>query len=108
MTDCGVVLCEPGLTDTLEGADGVVTRGVFVTSVVDRTLIDVVVTVIAREAGRTLGTAGCNVAVSIAVSTIAVTNAILAPRAARAGCNKSHRSIHASYHVFFCSSLNIV
>ena len=88
LTDCVVVLSEPGLTDTLEGADGVVARGVFVTRAVG-TLVDVVVTVTAREAGRTLGAAGCNAAISIAVSTVAVTKTVLAPRAARTGCKRN-------------------
>ena len=77
------------MTDTFEGADGIVARGVFVTRFVGCTLVDVLVTVTAREAGRTLGTAGCNAAVSIAVSTIAVKETIFAPRAAQTGCKRN-------------------
>ena len=76
------------MTDTLEGADGVVARRVFATRAVGCTLVDVV-TVTAIETGRTIGTAGCNVAVSIAVTTVAVTKTVLAPRAARTGCKRN-------------------
>ena len=89
MTDGVVVLCEPGVTDTLEGADGVVARGVTVTHAVGA-LVDVVVTVAALKAGRTLRTAGCKAAVSIDFTTVAVTETILAPRAGLTGCKRNH------------------
>ena len=85
MTNRSVVLRVPGVTDTLEGADRVTARGMFVTRV-DLTLVDVLATVPAREAVRTLGTAGCHVALCFTVATIAVTKTILAPCTARTRC----------------------
>ena len=86
LTHGGVVLRVPGVTDTLEGADRVTAVGVFVTRV-DLTLVDVLMTVPAREAVRTLGTAGSHVTRSVTVTTVAVTKTILAPRTARTRCN---------------------
>ena len=84
-TDCSVVLRVPGVTDTLEGADRVTAVGVFVTRV-DLTLVDVLATVPAREAVRTLGTARRLVTRSVTVTTVAVTKTILTPRTARTRC----------------------
>ena len=83
---CGV-LCVSDLTDTLEGPNCVVARGVFVTWVIIA-LVDVIVTVSALEAVRTFGTSECLFAHSVNVTTVAVTNTILAPRAAGTGCMK--------------------
>ena len=85
MTHGGVVLRVAVLTDTLEGADRVAALGVFVTRVV-LTLVDVIMTVPAREAVRTLGTAGCHVAISFTVVTVAVSKTILTPCTARTRC----------------------
>ena len=90
MTSCCVVLCIPGPTDTLEGTDGVVARGVFVTRAVGA-LVDVNATVTARETDRTLGTTSCYVTHSVAIKTVAVKKTILAPRAARTGCDREQR-----------------
>ena len=49
-------------------------------------LVDVIVTVSALEAVRTLGTSECLVAHSVNVTTAAVPKTILAPRAAGTGC----------------------
>ena len=90
MTDGDVELCIPGLTDTLEGADGIVACGVCVTRSVGCTLVDVVVTIPGRETSRTLGTATCHVALSVTVTTVAVPKTIFAPRAARTGYRNTH------------------
>ncbi len=59
----------------------------FVTRVAGDTLVDVLVTVAALKAFRTLLTSGRFVAVRVNVATAAVTLAVLAPRTGRAGCN---------------------
>ena len=84
-----IVLCESIVTDTLESSDGVTTVCIVVTRVTDTTLVYVVVTVLALEANRTLGTAGCRVADSVTVMTVAVTATLYAPRATRTGCNSN-------------------
>ena len=88
LTNGVIVLREPSVTDTFEGADGVVAIGVFVTRAVGA-LVDVLVTVTARETDRTLGTTSCYVTLSVAIKTVAVTKTILAPRAARTGCDRA-------------------
>ena len=85
LTNRGAVLRVPGVTDTLEGADRVATVGMFVTRV-GLTFVDVLATVPAREAVRTLGTAGGHVALCRIAATVAVTKTILAPCSARTRC----------------------
>lgn len=75
------------MTNTFEGSDRVAARGMFTTRVIGLTLVDVVVTVPALEAGRTLGTAGCHVALGVIITTVAVTKTIFAPCAASTTCN---------------------
>ena len=86
-TDGCVVLCVSGLTDTLEGTNCVVARGVFITWILVA-LVDVIVTVSTMKAVRTFGTSECLVAHSVNVTTVAVTKTILAPRPAGTGCKK--------------------
>lgn len=85
------------MTDTLERADGVATRGVFVTGVVDVTLVDVV-TIPASEAVQTFDTTGCHAAVGVTTVTVAVTLTILAPSAARTSCNKTNILEHCVFY----------
>ena len=89
LTSCRIVLREPGFTDTLESADGVVARGVVVTRAVGETLVLVFATVAALEAGRTLSTARCLVARSVHIKTVAFTKTVLAPHAALTGCKRN-------------------
>lgn len=67
LTSCCVVLRVPVMTNTLEGADGVVAGSMFITRMVECTLVFIVVTVSTLETGLTLGTAGRLVTCSLAV-----------------------------------------
>ena len=92
------------MTDTLEGADGVVARGVFVTRAVGA-LVDVNATVTAREADRTLGTTSYYVTHSVAIKTVAVKKTILSPSAALTCCNRAqrpHRLVVVSHKLTSC------
>ena len=59
----------------------------LVTRVAGDTLVDVLVTVAALEAFRTLRTPGRFIAYRVNVATAAVSLAVLAPRTARTGCD---------------------
>ena len=80
MTHSGVELGKTGMTRALEGTNSIGTVGMFVASIViTGTLVNIRVTVTTREPSGTLFTTGRYIADSVAVTTVAISLAVLAP-----------------------------